>query len=61
MKPKKYTIKITGGGTLQELSQALLDVLNDISCAIYNTKSGELAEDAEWENSILFTEIKEDE
>jgi len=53
---KNFQIKITGSGTLSEISDALLRLMGTIDCA-----TEEEADGAKWEDEILFTEISEEE
>ena len=60
---KKYTVKITGGGTFAEIRDALENLMIDLNSIMYGTKPGELElpNDFEREDPTLFTEIVEEE
>ena len=59
MAKKNYTIKITGSGTFEEISVALLAVAEEVS--INPEQRSYRRTKIEWEDSTLFTEIKEEE
>jgi hypothetical protein len=52
---KQYTIRITGGGTREEISSALNLIANEILSTPIEDLDG-----AEWEDCTLMTEISED-
>lgn len=54
MDEKNFTIKITGGGTLKDISKALLVVSEQILIQPLEDIDG-----AEWEDCTLMTEINE--
>ena len=56
---KSYTIKITGKGTFEEISVALIAVAEEVS--MNREATGEPIIPIKWEDPILFTEIKEEE
>lgn len=53
-----FEIKITGGGTPKEVVAALRVIANQIENLDYLDGLAEKGE-VEWEDSVLFTEIKE--
>ncbi|MEK6829809.1 MAG: hypothetical protein AABY15_06850 [Nanoarchaeota archaeon] len=55
-----FKIKITGGGTPQEIADALEQVVNNLRDSIETGSTKEL-DGCEWEDPILMTEISEDE
>lgn len=59
----KYTIKITGSGTPDEIIKALKEVLSEMEMSGYNNAFEIAKEKGEFtaEDETLFTEISEDE
>jgi hypothetical protein len=56
---KQYTIKITGSGTFEEISKALLAVAEELE---FNREAtDEPLFDIHWEDPTLYTEVTEDE
>lgn len=58
---KEFTIKITGGGTRQEIARALRAVADGIDETLIDAPSDEELDGAEWEDPILMTTISTDE
>ena len=56
---KTYAIKITGSGTFEEISKALIAVAEEVSANLEAT--GEPIGDIKWEDPTLMTEIEEEE
>jgi len=53
---KNYKIKITGEGTLAEIKVVIQQLFQDV---LYLEDEDILEKGIEWEDNILFTEIKE--
>jgi hypothetical protein len=52
---KSFNIKITGGGTKEDIISSLNDIINEIKFS-----SEDELDDREWEDPYLYTEITED-